>query len=510
MRLKKLECEGMVSISQKYRLFFLLVVILYLLTRLFNLSLLPIFMDETNYIYWAKGVAASNAHWFVSLSAGKPFPLIWFMVLFIKILPSDAYLLAGRLPSVVFGLMTLLGTYKLASFIFESKRVGYLAAFLYVLVPFTLFHDRMAIYDSMLSAMMIWAGFFVFKTARSFKLRDATLWGIFLGSALLAKASALSYVLLTPIAFTFLTLRKISGGDFQRVLKLVLVAFVVSQLVANVQVASRGYGEYLVKSVDYTPGERILATLTTVFFPNLQLTWQWLRAYFTAPLLLTGFASYAYVLLGRNFRVGLSLLLLTIAPWLAFSLLGQIYFPRYLLFTAPLFLVVTANFLVKILHLSRHAFLLFSICLLFPLMHFDFLLLTDPSKAPFPEIDHRQYVANSPSGYGLAAVFEALDAELQKNEVTLVVQSDYYGQLLNATNLEFFDNDQLTIIRQWPNLDDQEKIISLARKKTIFVLTEDYLIPTYRDFFGRLAASEIKFGEKPGGKDSVYLLKSGI
>lgn len=143
-------------------------------------------------------------------------------------------------------------------------------------------------------------------------------------------------------------------------------------------------------------------------------------------------------------------------------------------------------------------------------MHFDFLLLTDPSKAPFPEIDHRQYVANSPSGYGLAAVFEALDAELQKNEVTLVVQSDYYGQLLNATNLEFFDNDQLTIIRQWPNLDDQEKIISLARKKTIFVLTEDYLIPTYRDFFGRLAASEIKFGEKPGGKDSVYLLKSGI
>src|SRR5207244_3047272 len=97
---------------------------LYFFTRLYNLTLLPIFFDEANYIFWAKQITATNAHWFLPLSAVKPIPLIWFIVTFLKIFPSADYLLAGRLPSVLLGFLTFIGTYKLANFLF-GKRVAF-------------------------------------------------------------------------------------------------------------------------------------------------------------------------------------------------------------------------------------------------------------------------------------------------------------------------------------------------------------------------------------------------
>ena len=121
--------------------------ILYFLTRLINLTILPIFFDEANYIFWAKRIASANSHWFLPLAYGKPVPFIWLIVLMLKILPSNLYLIAGRLPSVFFGLITLIGIYKLGKSHF-SKSIGLAACLLYILSPFALFYDRLALYDS--------------------------------------------------------------------------------------------------------------------------------------------------------------------------------------------------------------------------------------------------------------------------------------------------------------------------------------------------------------------------
>jgi hypothetical protein len=49
----------------------------YLLTRLIALLKLPIFTDESIYIYWAKFIDSYHSHWLISITDGKPPLLIW-------------------------------------------------------------------------------------------------------------------------------------------------------------------------------------------------------------------------------------------------------------------------------------------------------------------------------------------------------------------------------------------------------------------------------------------------
>ena len=151
------------------RIFFAVIVALFLVSRLYNILLLPIFTDESIYIYWAKLIATEHSHWLISLSDGKPPLLIWLIASLLTVLPSNLYLLAGRLPSVAAGLITLIGIYKLTNFLFASQKAALIASFLYVITPFTLLYDRMALFDSLLTSMLIWSLYFALKTGRTFR-----------------------------------------------------------------------------------------------------------------------------------------------------------------------------------------------------------------------------------------------------------------------------------------------------------------------------------------------------
>ena len=153
--------------SNKQKLAVILLTVLYLLTRLYNLTLLPITNDEAVYIYWAKIIATTNQQWFILLTAGKP-PLVhWLMVFFLNLLPSSYFLLAGRLPSVLGGLISLVGIYKIAKILFLDRKISFLASFLYILSPFALFYDRMALLDAFVSSMVVWSFYYAFKTSQS-------------------------------------------------------------------------------------------------------------------------------------------------------------------------------------------------------------------------------------------------------------------------------------------------------------------------------------------------------
>ena len=119
-------------------LIFLSLGLIYFITRLYNLLSLPIFTDESIYIYWAKYIAVNHSHWFMSLIDGKPPLLIWAIAALLIVLPQNLYLLAGRLPSVFAGLISLVGVYYLAVLLFRSKRIGFISSLFYILSPFTL------------------------------------------------------------------------------------------------------------------------------------------------------------------------------------------------------------------------------------------------------------------------------------------------------------------------------------------------------------------------------------
>lgn len=484
---------------------------LILITRLTNLTILPIFFDEANYIFWAKRIATGQAGIFLPLAYGKPVPFIWLISSLLTILPSNAYLIAGRLPSVAFGLLTLLGIYKSGSLIFNSKKVGLIAGLFYCFLPFTLFHDRMTLYDSMLTMFMTWAVYFTFKSARTLQKKDALLWGVMLGLALLTKATALSYLWLTVIVFV-LNIQK----RFQ--FRLIAIALLASQIVANLQIVSGGYLEYIRKSIDYTPGGSSLSKLDTVFIPNLGLSWEWLTTYYTLPFFLFCLAALAY-LLTNKWKLGVSFLLLALTPIFAFSLLGRIYFARYLLFTTPIFLLAGSYLLSK---LPRYPALLVGVIFIFTMLPFDYALLFKPEVTPFPQEDKWQYVTGYPSGYGLEKIYSYIRAESASEPVCLIIQGSF-SHYPNAFHLEFWDNGNIYIEERWPLTpeDTQTKQCFTERglalqpeiikpqptdipSKSYYILRDDELAGLTNNF-EYLKLNKLVVSPKPVGKDSLYI-----
>lgn len=473
VRLKKSKTRTLIL------MFWFIVVGLYLFTRLYNLTLLPIFFDEANYIFWAKVINQTNQHWFVSLSGGKPAPYIWFIVLAFKTLPAINYLVAARLTSVFFGLVTMFGVYSLGNATL-GRRVAFAAVFLYVICPFALFHDRLALYDSMLLAMVTWASYFVIK-------RKAVLWGLFLGFALLTKASALAYEILLPAAYLIL-------NNFKK-LRLIVIAFIASQIVANVQIVSKGYLEYIQKSVDYTPGGKSFNLIEQIFIPNLVSSVDWLSKYFTSPILLICLAGMLLLIFKKG-RIGLFYALLGIAPVIGFSFLGKIYFPRYILVTVPFLLIPGAYFLNVLA--SKFRFTTFAVLpfILFLAVKFDSNLIFSPQNANFPKIDRWQYITGDPSGYGINEIFNSISTLRQ---TTMVTESEYYGNLFVIAQIYYFENPKVKIIRRWWNVN-VDKEISLAHKLGhVFYVTAQNSAP--------FNARPLKTAHRPENESAVYLFK---
>ena len=118
--------------------------------RVYNLTLLPVFVDEAIYVRWAQVMRAESTLRFLPLSDGKQPLFMWLVIPFLKLF-SDP-LLAGRLVSVASGAATLVGIFLLSYALFKSKKVAIVAALIYAVSPFSFFFDRMALVDSLLSS----------------------------------------------------------------------------------------------------------------------------------------------------------------------------------------------------------------------------------------------------------------------------------------------------------------------------------------------------------------------
>ena len=101
----------------------------------------------------------------------------------------DDPLLAGRLISVFSGFFTLTGLTVLGWLMF-GEAVGWVSAFLYLISPFFTLYDRLALYDSLTTAAMVWSMVFLIVMSRRLRLDAALLAGLTVGAGLLTKSSA--------------------------------------------------------------------------------------------------------------------------------------------------------------------------------------------------------------------------------------------------------------------------------------------------------------------------------
>lgn len=175
----------------------LLVLGLYFVTRLINLKGVPVFIDETIYIKWARAAQGGN-FWASLVYDGKPPLHAWAMVPLLSLMKDE--LLAGRLTSVFFGGMTTLGLFLTGKEL-RNWKLGALAAFLYVACPFTFFYDRMAIAEGMLLTLFVFAIYFAVKAARSVNSWYLIGAGVCTGLALLTKGTATLLFVIVPFAY---------------------------------------------------------------------------------------------------------------------------------------------------------------------------------------------------------------------------------------------------------------------------------------------------------------------
>src|SRR5579885_52895 len=171
---------------------------LFFLTRLYNLLGLPIFTDEAIYIHWSQ-VAANDASWrFISLTDGKQPMFVWIAMILLKLISNP--LVAGRMVSVIAGLLSMIGMFFLASELFKNKKIGLTASLIYILYPFSLVYDRLALYDSLVAMFMIWSLYFEVLLVRHIRLDLAMILGMIVGGGMLTKSNADFALILLPFS----------------------------------------------------------------------------------------------------------------------------------------------------------------------------------------------------------------------------------------------------------------------------------------------------------------------
>lgn len=477
-------------------------ILLFFATRLTNILLLPLFTDESIYIYWAKVIETTHSQWFISLTDGKPPVLIWMIAVFLGIFPSDGYLLAGRLPSVITGFIALLAIIKTGEELF-SRRVGMLAGLFYIIFPMTLFYDRMALFDGMLTSMLLTSVYFAVRTGKNRLMRDGILWGFSLGLAFLAKPTALLFLPLTVLAAFMMLPFKAWRKYYKRLGLLSLIAVGIGEGINNLQRISSAYPAMIRKNEQFQqPISELLRHPFALLSGNLEGFLGWTIAYYTLPFFLFGIASFIFGLLKKSKEM-LLLLVLWLVPFIGLATVGREVFPRYILIVVPYFLLsasYAASYLLSLPSKKHRIPALMGLMLLVaPLLWFDYKLLTNPQNAPFPVTDRNQYILEHPSGYGLEETFAFIRDASKEGKVTLVTQGTF-GLYPYAYYLEFWGDPNVSILPKWPLDTLDEEIMESSQSSTLYiVLKEHESIPQ------QLPLTEVFRAEKPGGKYPIII-----
>src|SRR3989304_3485962 len=174
----------------------LVLTILFFFSRLIHITEMPIFTDEAIYLRWAQ-IAKNDASWrFISLTDGKQPLFVWLTMVAMKFI-SDP-ILAGRLVSTLAGFGTMVGIGFLGYELFQSRRVGFLAAILYLISPFSLVYDRMALMDALVGTFTVWSLYLAILLVKNLRLDLALILGAVLGGGVLTKTSGFFNIYLLP------------------------------------------------------------------------------------------------------------------------------------------------------------------------------------------------------------------------------------------------------------------------------------------------------------------------
>lgn len=431
-------------------LFFLLLIFIYFLSRLINLTSLPVFADEAIYVRWSQVMRAESTLRFLPLSDGKQPLFMWLTIPFLKVFKDPLF--AGRLVSVLAGFLTMLGLGSLVYWLKKSAKLTLLIMFFYIITPYTLFFDRMALADSLLSAFAIWALLFAFLLGEFPRLDLAMILGMILAGGWLTKSPGLFLILLTPFVVFITYWQKQGKLKAKALFKLgVLIGISIFFALAGYNILRLGPNFHLIalRNKDYVwPISEILKHPLDPLLPHLKDIWRYYTIYLTYPLFLLGLSGLRRGLANKK----LKLWFLIIAFWWLFPMLVQsafakVFTARYLLYGVPsflLFIVFGWEGLGAWLK-KRKIPPVFLWLLFFPALFFNYQLWTDVRKAPLPHDEHAGYLQEWTAGWGIKETADYLKT-LSREKGIVVGTEGYFGTLPDGLQIYLEKEADISVI----------------------------------------------------------------
>ncbi len=463
--------------KNKFEFFFWpLLVLVYFLTRIINLKIIPIFTDEAIYSYWAQVALHDPAHRFISLEDGKQPLFIWLAAIFQNFINDP--LIATRAVSVMAGFGSVVAIYFLTRELFSDK-VAKLSALLYVILPFTLLYDRMALFDSLLTMFGILSILFAVKLIKNPRLDTSIFSGFAIGLAMITKSSGVFFLYFLPLSLLLFDFTaKNRNVKFLKWLGLSAISVVLTQLMYNSLRLSPLF--YIIgrKNLEFIRPFSEVAKDPLIFFKsNLFTLSTWIASYITWPLFLIFIISAIWGIYKMNKRI-IYLSFLFLIPFLAMAVFNKVIYPRFLLFYFPFLIIILSHgvisFLDRIPQFKKSFVAIFALFLILPLSS-SYFLLTSPTKARIADSDKGQYLNDWPAGYGVNEVVEIIRNESKDKQIYVGTEGTF-GLLPYALLIYFFGNHNVQITGFWPvdtNKLSQQALEQAQINKTYFVFNEN-------------------------------------
>ena len=428
--------------------------------RIYHLTIIPVFADEAIYIRWSQIMSAEATLRFLPLSDGKQPLFMWILMFYIKHIHDPLF--AGRLLSAISGIGSMIGLFFLTYYLFKSKLAALFASILWAISPLSLFFDRMALVDSMLTCLGIWTLFLSFVTAETLRLDMAMILGFVLGLASLTKSPALFFAALIPTAVILLKKPK----DVVKYASLILLSYAIAFGMYSIQRLGPNFNLLASRTEDYVfPLSRILTNPTDPIRYNLPTALSWLFDMGPVGLLLLALAGIIL-----NFKKQTKYILILgvwfLAPFIFDAEYTKSYTLRYILFLIPPMYVLAASAFAKFSGKWKYFTIIALAIFILQAGIFDYFLLTNPEKANFPLRDRMGYFQEWTSGIGIKESADYIrNVRAQNPGKQIVVGTEgYFGTLPDGFQMYDQDLPNTVIIGIGLGIDKLPAPLAASRK----------------------------------------------
>jgi len=442
------------------------VVSILIIVRFINLNKIPIFIDEQAHLRMGEVSLNGFGNLFFPVR-NRIFPVIPWILGTSQILFGNLvnYLFLGRAIMVIADILSALFVYMIGKEIFDRK-YGILAAIVYLSLPLNFFHSRLILLEPITFMFFIGALYFFIKNRSGhygkLSLVQSGLIGFFLALSFLSKPTALVLFTAFPIILVnswVNTKTKSIARIAKDILPLVLIVCV--GLAVTIPVTFSVWSKFSDLLVWNNP-----ASILPIFKKNLWLTWWWLKAYITMPIIILSLLAVLFSLLFKIWRISWVFL------WLATmvlinSTLAIFFFPRHLYFLSFPISLLTAFILYELSkRSSQFIWILLMFFFLVIAWRVDFQIVTNPQKASIALEDKQQFFEDWTSGVGLDRVASQLKNISSEKEIFIYVESDGgFGWAL----VHLYDTGNSTIIES-NQLNDRKSMLYLPKKDNIYVV----------------------------------------